>query len=103
MSASRSSSSSSARCSSRSRTPRPRRAARERITDYAVDIRIEPDGTLAVEEKIVYDFGSSPHHGIQRDLVRKERFDDDHDRRYDIDVTGVSASAGTPDDVAAVR
>lgn len=71
----------------------------ERITDYRVDIRIESDGTLAIEEKIVYDFGSSPHHGIQRDLVRKERYDDDHDRRYDIDVTGVSASAGTPDDV----
>ena len=71
----------------------------ERITDYAVDIRIEPDGTLAIEEKIVYDFGSSPHHGIRRDLVRKERFDDHHDRRYDIEVTGVSASAGTPDDV----
>jgi hypothetical protein len=30
----------------------------ERITDYAVDIR-EPDGTLAVEEKIVYDFAAA--------------------------------------------
>ena len=32
-------------------------------------------------------------HGIQRDLVRSERYDDDNDRRYEIDVTVVSRRA----------
>ena len=45
----------------------------------------------------MYDFGSNARHGIQRDLVRSERYDDDNDRRYEIDVLSVSASEGTPD------
>jgi hypothetical protein len=69
----------------------------ERITSYAVDIAIERNGTLAVHERIVYDFGTNARHGILRDLVRRETFDDTHDRRYDIDVVGVSADPGTPD------
>jgi uncharacterized membrane protein YgcG len=68
----------------------------ERITDYTVDIEIEGDGTLVVHEAITYDFGGTQRHGIIRDLVRRERYDDEHDRRYDIEVIGVSASEGTP-------
>jgi uncharacterized membrane protein YgcG len=71
----------------------------ERITDYVVAMSIERDGTLLVDETITYDFGTNERRGILRDLVRTERFDGDHDRRYDIDVLGVSADPGTPDDV----
>jgi hypothetical protein len=73
--------------------------AGERITDYDVDMQIAPDGLLSVREEIVYDFGPNERHGIQRDLVRKERYDGDNDRKYDIDVRNVTTSAGTPDDV----
>jgi hypothetical protein len=74
-------------------------AGSERIASYDVDLTIEPDGTLVTREVITYDFGANQRHGIQRDLVIKELYDDDHDRRYDVEVTGVSADPGTPDDV----
>ena len=61
---------------------------------------IERDGTLVVRETIVYDFGNNERHGIERDLVRSENYDDDHDRRYEIDAVVVSTNEGTPDDVA---
>jgi hypothetical protein len=74
-------------------------ASTERISSYDVEMTIAPDGTLAVHEEIVYDFGTNERHGIQRDLVVEERYDGDHDRRYDIDITNVSTSPGTPDAV----
>jgi hypothetical protein len=69
----------------------------ERIQQYTVDMTIEHNGTLDVHETIVYDFGPNAHHGIERELVRRETFDAKHDRLYDLDVTSVSASTGTPD------
>jgi uncharacterized membrane protein len=74
--------------------------AGERIRNYTVDMTIEPNGTLAVHETIVYDFGSNEHHGIERELVRRETFDAKHDRLYDLNVTDVSASTGTPDNTS---
>jgi uncharacterized membrane protein YgcG len=71
----------------------------ERITDYSVDMTIESDGALMVHERIVYDFGSNARHGIDRELVRKERYDDDTDRLYEVAVTDVTTSAGTPGNV----
>ena len=71
----------------------------ERITTMTSPSRSSPTARSSVRETIVYDFGSNARHGIQRDLVRSERYDDDNDRRYDIDVLSVSASEGTPDDV----
>ena len=58
----------------------------ESIRSYDVRMQIEPDGVLLVREVIIYDFGPNERHGIQRDLVRSERYDDDNDRLYDIDV-----------------
>jgi Predicted membrane protein (DUF2207) len=72
----------------------------ERITAFTVDMTIEGDGTLAIHETIAYDFGTNARHGIERELVRRETYDSDHDRRYDIDVVDVSASPDTPDDVS---
>lgn len=41
--------------------------ADERIRSYSVRLRIEPSGDLLVSERISYDFGPEPRHGILRD------------------------------------
>jgi uncharacterized protein (TIGR04222 family) len=70
----------------------------EKITNYDVDITIQPSGSLIVRETIDYDFGSLFRHGIFRDVLT--RFDyppeKNHDRVYPIDVISVEASEGTP-------
>jgi len=49
-------------------------AAAERIRDFGVEIRLDPDGSFSVEERIVYDFEGEHRHGIYRDIpVRYER------------------------------
>ena len=53
----------------------------EQILDYRVVIRIERDGTLRIQEAITYDSGVVPRHGILRDLVQRERYSADKDRR----------------------
>ena len=70
----------------------------ERIVSYVVDIEIQTSGALLVREEIAYDFGSTPRHGILRDIVTKQRYDDTHDRSYALDVTSVTA---TPSDTPA--
>src|SRR5690606_25130928 len=45
-----------------------------------------------VVEIIEYDFGANARHGIERVLVTTQRYDDDHDRRYPLTVTSVSAT-----------
>jgi uncharacterized protein (TIGR04222 family) len=71
---------------------------REQIRSYAVDVHIEPSGTVRVHETIDYDFGVVPKHGIFRDVP--VRFDyppkANHDRVYPLDVVSVRASEGTP-------
>ncbi|MGH9032305.1 MAG: DUF2207 domain-containing protein, partial [Acidimicrobiia bacterium] len=72
----------------------------ERITDYDVNITIEDDGSLLVVERIDYDFGVVPKHGIFRDIpVRYSEYPDKkahHDRVYRLDVVSVAATEGTP-------
>jgi hypothetical protein len=49
-------------------------AAAERIRDFSARIHLDPDGSFAVEERIVYDFEGQRRHGIYRDIpVRYER------------------------------
>ena len=67
--------------------------ADERIRSYSVRLRIEPSGDLLVSERISYDFGPEPRHGILRDLPIRRRFDDRRDRLYPVQVMGV----GSPD------
>ncbi len=43
----------------------------ERIDDWQVTININSDASLAVKEKIVYNFGAAQRHGIFRDLPYK--------------------------------
>ncbi len=66
----------------------------ERIDSYAVQIVIGRSGSMLVTERIDYDFGAVPHHGIFRDVPDRLAFDDRHDRVYPIDVVSVAASAG---------
>lgn len=71
--------------------------AAERITRYDVAITVERDGVLRVIEDIAYDFGRLERHGIFRDLVTRQRYDDTYDRRYRLDAVSVSATpSGTP-------
>jgi uncharacterized protein (TIGR04222 family) len=70
----------------------------EVIHSYHVAIRIQGDGTLAIAETIDYDFGTTPHHGIFRDVPTTLRYDDTYDRRYPLHVVSVSASRGASAD-----
>jgi uncharacterized protein (TIGR04222 family) len=76
----------------------PTQSGSERIRNYAVDVHIEPTGTVRIHETIDYDFGVVPKHGIFRDVP--VRFDyppkANHDRVYPLDVVSVQASEGTP-------
>jgi uncharacterized membrane protein YgcG len=68
----------------------------ERITRYDTDLTIEPDGGLLVHETIVYDFGTTPRHGIIREIPVRVDYPpkENYDRVYPIDVLSVSASEG---------
>jgi hypothetical protein len=71
----------------------------EGISSYDVSIEIAANGDLQVVETIAYDFGSSEHHGIYRDVPTRVRYDDTYDRVYPLRVDRVTASpAGTPAD-----
>jgi uncharacterized membrane protein YgcG len=75
----------------------PARAA-ERIPSYGVDIQIDPDGSIEVVETITYDFGSTPHHGIFRDIPTAVPYepDDRYERVFPLHVESVT-SATAPD------
>jgi uncharacterized membrane protein YgcG len=66
----------------------------EAIRGFGVVITIERNGTLHIRESITYDFGHTAHHGLLRDLVERELYNGTHDRRYRIDLEGVSADRG---------
>ena len=72
--------------------------ASERIASYDVAIDIERSGSLAITERIDYDFGSTPHHGIYRDIPSRLHYDDTYDRVYPIHVVSVTASGGASAD-----
>jgi hypothetical protein len=70
----------------------------EQIRAYAADLSVGFNGSLHVHERINYDFGLTPHHGIFRDIPEMVRYDDTYDRRYPINnvtVTATGASAET--------
>lgn len=69
----------------------------EVIHRYDVAIEIRGDGTLGITETIDYDFGSSPHHGIFRDVPTRLRYDDTRDRLYGLTVASVTATDAPAD------
>src|SRR5690242_3810072 len=68
----------------------------EHIVAFDADYVVARDDSVTITETIDYDFGVVPRHGIQRDLVLTQRFDDNHDRVYPLRVLSVAASPGTP-------
>ena len=68
----------------------------ESIRSYDVQIEIRTDDSIRVTETIVYDFGSTQHHGIFRDVPTTYAFDDRYDRVTPLHVESVAASSGTP-------
>src|SRR2546430_5906582 len=75
----------------------PAAAQEESIRSYDVHIQVRTDGSMLVTERIDYDFGSTEHHGIFRDVPSRLTYDNRYDRVYPIDVVSVAASPGTPD------
>lgn len=60
------------------------------INSFHSDINIAPDSTLTVAEDIRVDFGSLQKHGIFRTIPIRYRYDDSHDRYYNLSVQSVT-------------
>ena len=60
------------------------------ITAFASSIDIRPDATLRISENIHVDFGGLQKHGIFRTIPLRYRYDDTHDRYYDLSVISVT-------------
>lgn len=73
--------------------------ATESTPRFDVRIDIESDGSIAVAETIVQDFGDVPRHGIFRTIPNRVPYDDEFDRVYPIELVSVRTSQGTPRDV----
>ncbi|MCU1457704.1 MAG: hypothetical protein JWL73_1796 [Actinomycetia bacterium] len=71
----------------------------EHIRDYHIDLAVQPDGKLKVRETIVYDFGTTQHHGIDRRIKTRLRYDGRYDRVYPISDVHVSGDESTPANV----
>ncbi|SDS89857.1 Predicted membrane protein [Friedmanniella luteola] len=70
-------------------------ATEDQIDSFRIAYDLQPSGVLQVEETIVWRFGAdSGRHGIQRDLVEREPFDDTQDAVYD--VTDIRVSSPDP-------
>lgn len=70
-----------------------------RITSYDVVLAVRADGTLAVAETIVYDFGGIERHGLVRTIPTRVPYDADHDRVYRVDDVHIASSTGAPTEV----
>ena len=68
----------------------------EAIRSYDVQIEVRADDSLRITETIVYDFGTTEHHGIFRDVPTRLAFNDRYDRVYPLQVGSVTASGDTP-------
>jgi uncharacterized membrane protein YgcG len=68
----------------------------EHIGAFDAAYSVEPDGSMLVTETIDYDTGVVPRHGLQRDLVVRQRYNDTNDRLYPLQVLSVTTSPGTP-------
>jgi uncharacterized protein (TIGR04222 family) len=81
--------------------PAMAQSSAEVIRSYAVDIRILGTGDLEIRERIDYDFGSTPRHGIFRTIPTRFPYDDVSDRVYRIeDVSVESPTAPTDTEVS---
>jgi hypothetical protein len=65
----------------------------ERMTSFDINVTVNDDGSADFVEHIVWDFGATEHHGIDRVLVTQQHLDDDkeHDRKYPLHVLDVTS------------
>ena len=63
------------------------------INSFHSDISIGPTSGLTVIEDITVDFGAQQKHGIFRTIPLRYRFDDSHDRYYNLEVMSVTDGA----------
>src|ERR1700712_3526918 len=80
---------------------RPAWAAADQIDSFAIDYNVQASGVVKVKETITWRFGSdSGRHGIQRDLVTREKYDDTEDAVYAISNVEVSSPDGVSTSVS---
>ena len=60
------------------------------IDSFDSQVAIGTDGVLVIQEDINVDFGSLQKHGIFRTIPLRYRYDDSHDRYYDLSVAAVT-------------
>ncbi|MGH7764740.1 MAG: DUF2207 domain-containing protein, partial [Candidatus Dormibacteraceae bacterium] len=60
------------------------------ITSFDSQIAVSVDSTLVVREDIRVDFGTLQKHGIFRTIPLRYRYDDTHDRYYELTVNSVT-------------
>ncbi len=60
------------------------------ITSFQSDISIASDSTLTVKEDVRVDFGNLLKHGIFRTIPLRYRYNDSHDRYYNLSVMSVT-------------
>ena len=63
----------------------------ERIVSYDTAFTIQSDGSVLVNEQIVYDFGSDMRHGIIREIPVRSRYNGSYDRLYPLTVRSVQS------------
>lgn len=64
------------------------------IERFLIRLDIQRDGSIIAHEALDVDFRNLSRHGIFRDIVYRQAFDETHDREYDIRLTGVTAADG---------
>ena len=77
----------------------------EHIERYDSEVTIQRNGVVRVQETIDYDFGSTPRHGIFRDIPVRVDYTKkaDTDRVYDLDVLSVRVPRGRPPSIRSNR
>ncbi len=79
-------------------------AADDLLERFDVAYTVRADGSMAVEETVVLRFGSgSGRHGFERNLVTREKYDDDEDMIYEISDVRVTSPDGVSTTVQQTR
>lgn len=68
----------------------------ETVKSFTSEMRVLPNGSLEVAETIDYNFGSSPRHGIYRDLILTRHCNDEWNQVYPI--SNISVRSNTAPD-----
>lgn len=72
--------------------PSAHAAEDDQIDKFAVEYEMGTDGVLQAKETIVYRFGSnSGRHGIDRTFITREKYDEENDAVYTVDVESVTS------------